>query len=192
MTENNTGNPGSVRSSALAHPEHLHVMTAESECFYGCEQAWFGTEWQQRAGCGPSVASNIMLYLHQGGKLHLPYDLPNQAGCLQLMEAMWGSCHTDPHGGEHGSALFRRPSCLCGKAWIQARLRRTSVSETVGKPSVVPGSIGFSCGRTFPRLPHRFFESEQWGCRKPGCMALGHHCATGCGRGRRARLCRNI
>ncbi len=94
MTENNTGNRGNVWNSALAHPENLHVRTADGECFYGCEQAWFGTEWQQRAGCGPSVASNIMLYLHQGGKLHLPYDLPNQGGCLQLMEAMWA--HVTP------------------------------------------------------------------------------------------------
>jgi hypothetical protein len=73
----------------LHHPEHLHIPDGEGELFCGCEQDWFGTEWQRRAGCGPCVASNIMIYLHAGGVLQLPYDVSGKAGCLRLMEDMW-------------------------------------------------------------------------------------------------------
>ena len=31
--------------------------------FYGCQQAWYHTLWQRRAGCGPTVASNVIYYL---------------------------------------------------------------------------------------------------------------------------------
>jgi len=82
-------NPVRLLSYGLKNPDHLHILDEGGVWFRGCEQEWFSTEWQRRAGCGPSVASNIMLYLHRGGMLQLPYDLLQKEGCLQLMEAMW-------------------------------------------------------------------------------------------------------
>lgn len=73
----------------LSNPEYLHITDAKGNIFLGCEQEWYETLWQRRAGCGPTVASNMMLYLHRKGAINLPFDVANQAGCLSLMNAMW-------------------------------------------------------------------------------------------------------
>jgi hypothetical protein len=52
---------------AIRNPEYLHVTDEDGTQFLGCEQEWFGTLWQRRSGCGPTVASNLMLYLHRRG-----------------------------------------------------------------------------------------------------------------------------
>jgi len=51
---------------------------------YGCNQAWYSTDWQRRAGCGPSVASNLFGYLFS--------ELNNsnsKENWLSLMEDVW-------------------------------------------------------------------------------------------------------
>ena len=87
--ETEKGKMMAIKTYRLQNPELLHISDGEGKWSCGCDQDWFGTEWQRRAGCGPSVASNIMIYLHAGGVLQLPYDIPGKAGSLRLMEDMW-------------------------------------------------------------------------------------------------------
>ncbi len=55
-----------TKNSSLSNIEALKVMDfATAEVFYGCDQRWFATEWQRSAGCGPSVASTILLYMNR-------------------------------------------------------------------------------------------------------------------------------
>jgi hypothetical protein len=56
---------------------------------YGCDQEWFSTEWQRRAGCAPSVASNILIYLDLA-RPDSPRKTPISKGfCAALMEEVW-------------------------------------------------------------------------------------------------------
>lgn len=73
----------------ILHPEHLHLVDELGKSFLGCEQEWYTSLWQRRAGCGPTVASNLMLYLHRRGAIRLPFALSDKAGYLDLMNAMW-------------------------------------------------------------------------------------------------------
>jgi hypothetical protein len=57
---------------------------------YGCDQNWYGTEWQRRAGCGPSTAANMLFYM-SGGRAAgsgAPGRI-TQEDFLALMEDVW-------------------------------------------------------------------------------------------------------
>ena len=55
---------------------------------YGCDQRWFGTEHQRSSGCGPSVASSIMLYLKRYRNAN-GNELCCQSRCAEFMEEVW-------------------------------------------------------------------------------------------------------
>lgn len=58
--------------------------------YYGCVQEWYATEWQRLSGCGPSVASNIILYLnHSRTTLASEQCFNNKESCVSLMEEVW-------------------------------------------------------------------------------------------------------
>ena len=40
----------------------IAAETGTEPC-YGCDQEWYGTDWQRRAGCGPTVAATLYYYL---------------------------------------------------------------------------------------------------------------------------------
>lgn len=49
---------------------------------YGCNQVWYRNFWQRRAGCGPTTASNLIIYLTKSEENY-------KNDCLLLMEEMW-------------------------------------------------------------------------------------------------------
>ena len=54
---------------SIAQPDCLQVAVVQGEApFFGCDQQWYGTEWQRRAGCGPTVAATLFYYLFRPGK----------------------------------------------------------------------------------------------------------------------------
>lgn len=77
------------KTVVLRDPDSIRVIDEKGNSSYGCDQDWYGSFWQRMAGCGPSVASNLLLYLHHAGKIGLPLDVKNKAGCVGLMEAVW-------------------------------------------------------------------------------------------------------
>jgi len=64
--------------------ELFKVIDNNGQIYYGCDQAWYKDEWQKRAGCGPSVASNIILYLKANNKIYSKKD-----EVLLLMQECW-------------------------------------------------------------------------------------------------------
>lgn len=74
----------------LKHLNTLHIPCVEDgTTSFGCDQEWFGTQWQRRAGCGPNVATNLMMVLTADGRISLPFDLTTRKGCVGLMDAIW-------------------------------------------------------------------------------------------------------
>ena len=58
--------------------------------YYGCDQEWYSTEWQRLSGCGPTAATNIVLYLsHTHTAFRLGKGFIRKEGVLSLMEEIW-------------------------------------------------------------------------------------------------------
>ncbi|MCE5200921.1 MAG: hypothetical protein LLF78_00180 [Synergistaceae bacterium] len=76
---------------SLSNPELFKIFDeATGEVHLGSSQKWYGTEQQRRAGCGPSVASDLVSYMllsrsdpYAKGKYISKKDF------LVLMEEMW-------------------------------------------------------------------------------------------------------
>ncbi|MDP4109548.1 MAG: hypothetical protein Q8878_05910 [Bacillota bacterium] len=61
---------------------------------YGLNQEWYKTSWKRGAGCGPTVAANIMCYLN--GKDREKGLIKDD--CLALMEEVWEYVTPTCHG----------------------------------------------------------------------------------------------
>jgi hypothetical protein len=55
------------------------------EVFYGCDQDWFGTNWQRLSGCGPSVVANILIYNGRDSD----WRIEDKDAAVRFMEEVW-------------------------------------------------------------------------------------------------------
>lgn len=76
-------------TTMLQKSEFLQLPNGGSGVFFGCDQDWFKSFWQRKAGCGPCAGANLLLYLGKTGKVSLPLIVKNQADFLSLMEVCW-------------------------------------------------------------------------------------------------------
>ena len=58
------------------------------QTYYGCDQEWYTTEWQRISGCGPTVVSNIILYLTRPA-FGIGQNFNSKEKCLLLMNEIW-------------------------------------------------------------------------------------------------------
>lgn len=95
---------------AIASPQFLQLTEGEN-IYYGGDQEWYPTHWQRRAGCGPTTASLLMLYLSRTreGAQALCDKAPTKDGFLDLMEEVW--LHINP-----GSRGVHKPHIFTGGA----------------------------------------------------------------------------
>lgn len=70
---------------AIHNPEYLHIHDKDGSFAYGSDQEWYPTLWQRRAGCGPTTASNIVLYFLQKQNPRTMY----REDALVVMQEMW-------------------------------------------------------------------------------------------------------
>jgi len=76
-------------TKSISNLNVLKILDESSlQTYYGCDQAWYTTEWQRISGCGPSVVSNIILYLTRP-TLGAGQSLYSKEKCLSLMEEIW-------------------------------------------------------------------------------------------------------
>lgn len=68
---------------SIKNPEYLEILDdMTSEKYYGCNQEWYKKPWQRMAGCGPTVASNIILYNRKNTGI-------SKNESLEVMDEMW-------------------------------------------------------------------------------------------------------
>lgn len=68
---------------SIKNPEYLEILDdITSEKYYGCNQEWYKKPWQRMAGCGPTVASNIILYKRNNVGI-------SKNDSIAIMEEMW-------------------------------------------------------------------------------------------------------
>ena len=84
----------------LAKPEMLNIIGDDGKIYTGGSQEWYTDGWHIKAGCGPTVASNIIKY-----KLPELCGSDTQADFLKLMQEMI-SFITPGLRGVNSSAMF--------------------------------------------------------------------------------------
>lgn len=81
---------------ALSDIERFRILDEKTnETFLGSNQEWYSDEFQRHAGCGPSVASNLIQYLLCNKEL--TGDVASKSNFLALMEEVW--CYVTPIEG---------------------------------------------------------------------------------------------
>lgn len=85
----------------LKHPEYLTIVDERGMLYHGADQQWFPLVWQRKAGCGPTTASNLVLYnRHQASPI-------GKTDMVRLMENMWN--HITPGiMGVHLVSIFTK------------------------------------------------------------------------------------
>lgn len=87
--------------TAISDLEKFKLIDKNTEKYhYGCNQEWYTTDIQRRAGCGPTVASNIILYMYK--------DIKDTDSCLKLMEEIWEYV-TPSNRGVNKTGMFYGP-----------------------------------------------------------------------------------
>jgi len=76
---------------SVSNSDFFKVLDESSnEIYYGCSQEWYNTLWQRRSGCGPTTASNIILYINYSrNNFQSGQTLYKKKNCLSLMEEIW-------------------------------------------------------------------------------------------------------
>jgi len=126
-----------VIKGAIHHPEYLHIHDKGGAFAYGSDQEWYPMLWQRRAGCGPTTASNLMLYFQQK---HNP-RLLDKDEALHMMQELW-KLVTPGIMGVHLLSQFTKgvevflpklPSALTERTLKipKAREKRPSLSQVV-------------------------------------------------------------
>lgn len=62
------------------------VDDKDQSVYYGCDQEWYSTQWKRMAGCGPTAASNLLLYNMLRG---VPCDPLSIQSCRHIMNVVW-------------------------------------------------------------------------------------------------------
>lgn len=72
----------------IKHPEWMDISCPDGTVSHGANQDWFPEPFQQRAGCGPTTASQIFCYLARRGPELAPLCMPVPAGQAAFLEHM--------------------------------------------------------------------------------------------------------
>ena len=74
-------------------------MIHDGERLYGCDQAWYQSRWRRKSGCGPTTATNLLIYLNkQNGHLGLPYGNVNIRQACRAMDDVFRYVRPSPLG----------------------------------------------------------------------------------------------
>lgn len=76
-------------TSSIKIPELLQLSWPGADLFFGCDQDWFKSFWQRKAGCGSCTGANILHYFSGRQRLSLPHDVVDKESFVRLMEYSW-------------------------------------------------------------------------------------------------------
>ena len=77
------------RSIVLDGVEQLHLTDGEGRLHHGADQEWYPLSWQRRAGCGPTTASQLLLYNSRSYPDLGLMAVADKDGMVALMEEVW-------------------------------------------------------------------------------------------------------
>lgn len=72
-----------MTNKILKNPEYFEIKDDKSCSVYcGCNQEWYARKWQRMAGCGPTTASNIVIYCNKVKHI-------DKGSAISIMNEMW-------------------------------------------------------------------------------------------------------
>lgn len=103
----------------IKNPEYLEIIDeVTNEIYYGCNQEWYKKKWQRMAGCGPTAASNIILYKRKNAGI-------KRNDGLAVMEEMWKHITPKLNGVNNTNIFYRGLSSYANS--VGARLSYDAV-----------------------------------------------------------------
>ena len=72
----------------IKHPEWLQIKSNE-DIIYGLNQIWYTSSIKRLAGCGPTCATSLLLYLNKRDSGALPYINDDIPSSVSAMEDVW-------------------------------------------------------------------------------------------------------
>lgn len=141
--------------SSISNLNFLTIKDKKTgKIFYGCDQEWFTTAWQRMAGCGASVAANIILYLN--GKHGPPHCLDKEE-CLLLMNEIWNYVTPTGHG-VNTTKLFYEPLCAYIRSkGLKYQYKCMDLPAAVGRPKL-PEALDFLKEALSKEVPAAFLN----------------------------------
>ncbi len=115
----------------IVHPEWLQIRT-ETGVSYGFDQEWFTDAWQRRAGCGPTTATQVVMYRAYKDGLLNPGEHKTIDSVLPWMEKLW-TYVTPGHGGLYKTRWFVEG--------VQSYLHDNQLGYSVKSLSIYPFNI---------------------------------------------------
>ena len=73
----------------IQNPGLLQVQDRGGGVLYGCNQLWYHSYWQRLSGCGPSTATNLILYFQNKGIIPTKIAVHDEQTLTALMELLW-------------------------------------------------------------------------------------------------------
>ncbi len=94
-----------METKSIKTISHINVVDSTGLEYFGCNQQWYETFWQRLSGCGPSVATTLLLYLQRSGQIDFAVSGYDQTDCKLVMDDIW-SYITPTRQGVNTSDLF--------------------------------------------------------------------------------------
>ncbi|MFV0414326.1 MAG: hypothetical protein ACK5L3_13865 [Oscillospiraceae bacterium] len=148
-----------LKTAALRQPE-LFVFTDGASTYYGPDQEWYPEKWQQQAGCGPTVCSQLVWYLSKaavGGQGLWPAAGQTKEEFLPLMLEVWNYV-TPGMQGTNTTGLFSGGAVNYAKArGVSLAPRVFEVGNIISQRSL-PGMVDFLVGELADNVPVAFMN----------------------------------
>ncbi len=114
---------------AIQHPEWLQPL-CEGRISYGYNQEWFDEAWKRLAGCGPTTATQLLVYADMRSGRESVEALAVMEQALHAMERVWPYVTPRPGGGLYKTTWF--------KSGVEHYLEDHDLPETVEMLRVFP------------------------------------------------------
>nr|WP_312578964.1 hypothetical protein [Sedimentibacter sp.] len=128
---------------SICNPDFFEIIDEETnKIYYGCMQTWYKKFWRRLSGCGPTVATNIILYLnHNKYYVETEKSFNKKKDCASLMDEVWNYV-TPTSRGVNTTKIFYEGVCSYAEAkeinleyeildFPKEKLQRPSVLEVL-------------------------------------------------------------
>lgn len=82
----------------LRKKQYLQLKNDRGRISYGCDQDWYHGTFQRLAGCGPTAATNNLIYMQRAGRYDFRLSVDTLAQCVALMHTIWEYVTPTPLG----------------------------------------------------------------------------------------------